>query len=301
MKQFYLAEITTKDKLLHQGIYFEPKKKGKKAIFWVHGLSGTFDGDLALHEAFSYACEKEGWGYAAFHNRGRNLIAGIRKLDGTPPKGHSYFLAGAGQEVFTESVFDIQAGVDFLVKQGFKEIILIGHSTGANKVCYFAATQKNPHVVGAVLAGPMSDRLDTTLQKEKVKKDIARMRDLIAQGKGDQLLLGYNFFPITPKRFLSLFEPGSTEDVFDYGDKKPKLRYFSKIRLPLMVLLAGDDEYADRPMKDIQKVFDTHAKSKQYKSMIIPGALHKFNGKEKEAIQAILDWLKSLNLQYRQY
>ncbi|MBI2404908.1 hypothetical protein HYV22_01870, partial [Candidatus Gottesmanbacteria bacterium] len=90
MKQFYLAEITTKDKLVHQGIFYRPTNSSGRAILWVHGLSGTFDGDIAIHEAFANVCEKEGWGYAAFHNRGRNLIAGIRKLDGTPPKGYSY-------------------------------------------------------------------------------------------------------------------------------------------------------------------------------------------------------------------
>ncbi len=294
MKQFYLAEITTKDKLVLQGIFSKPKHPGAKAILWVHGLSGTFDGDLAIREAFADVCEKGGWGYAAFHNRGRNLISGIRKLDGTLPKGYSYYPAGAGQEVFEENVLDIQAGIDFLVEQGFTEIILVGHSTGANKVCYFATTQKNPHVVGIVLAGPMSDRLDTSIDKKKMKRDLIRMHELVSKGKGDELLLGYQFFPITPKRFLSLFEPGSTEDTFDYGERKPKLTYFSRIRLPLFVVLAGKDEYADRPIKNIKIVFDEHAKSKHYKSVIIPKTLHKFNGKEKEFAQEIAEWANQI-------
>ena len=120
------------------------------------------------------------------------------------------------------------------------------------------------------------------------------MHRLVRSGKGDMLLLGYHFFPITPRRYISLFEPGTNEDTFDYGDTKSKMTYFSNIRLPLMVLLAGADEYADRPMKDIQKVFDAHATSKQYKSVIIPGALHKFNGEEKEVVEAIVTWITTL-------
>lgn len=294
MKQFYFAEIVTKDKLKHQGIYFAPSKKGKRAILWQHGLSATFYGEPPLSEALANACEREGWGYAFFNNRGHDLLAGTRKMDGTPPYGYSYYPAGAGQEVFTESVWDIEAGIEFLVGEGYSETILVGHSTGANKACYFAATQKNPHVVGVVLSGPMSDRLSAIKDPEKFKKDLAHMHELIDAGKGDELLVGYHFFPLTAKRFISLFEPGSAEDVFDYGEPEPKLATFSRIKIPLLVLLSGKDEAADRPMEEIKKAFDSHTTSPSYKSIIIPGAFHRFKDKEKEAVSAIIDWTRSI-------
>jgi alpha-beta hydrolase superfamily lysophospholipase len=294
MKQFYLTEIITKDKLQHQGIYFEPKKKGMRALLWHHGLSAQFYSGIPLYEAAADACAREGWGFAHFNSRGHDLIAGVHKMDGTPPYGYSYYPAGAGQEKFEECVFDIEAGIDFLVTQGYQEIILVGHSTGANKVCYYGATQKNPHVAAIVLSGPMSDRLHGITDYDKFKKDLAHMHELTDEGHGDELLVGYHFFPMTPKRFISLFEPRSVEDVFDYGEEEPKLKYFSQITLPLLVHLAGADEAADRPIEEIQKAFDSHAKSPTYKSVIIPGALHRFNGHETEAVVAIVDWAKTI-------
>lgn len=271
-----------------------PKKPIKRAILWVHGLSAAFYNDITLYEVMAEACDKKGWGFAIFNNRGHDLIAGIRKVDGTPPNGYIYYQAGAGKEVFTESVLDIDAGVSFLLEKGFSEIIMVGHSTGANKACYFAATQKNPHVKGVVLSVPMSDRLDPSIMPERRKKELIFMHKLITQGKGDELLLGYHFFPITPKRYISLFEPGSAEDTFDYGDAHPKMAFFSQIQLPLLVVLAGNDEYADRPIDEIKKVFDVHAKSKKYTSIVIFGALHKFNGSEKEAVRTIFSWASSI-------
>ena len=290
MKQFYLSEIVTKDKLVHQGIFYEPKAKGNRAILYVHGLSSVFYNEPVMTGMFADACETEGMAFASFNTRGHDMIAGIRKIDGTPPYGYSYFPGGAGYEAFKDSVLDIEAGIDFLVRHGFKDIILVGHSTGANKVCFFAATQKNLHVIASVLSGPMSDRLSSP----KDAKQLSFMRKLVKKGKGDELLLGHHFFPLTAKRYLSLYEPGSTEDVFDYGDKNPKLTYFSRITMPLLVVLSGKDEAADRPITDIQQIFDAKAKASTYKSVIIPDAPHRFNGYETLAVSTIVEWIKSI-------
>ena len=292
MKQYYLTEIITKDDLIHAGIYFAPLKKGKRAILWVHGLSATFYGSIPITDAFCDACEKESMGFAMFNNRGHDLLAGIRKVDPSKPRGFDHYPAGAGEEVFEESVLDIDAGVKFLLKQGYKEIIIVGHSTGANKLCYWAATQKNPHVVGVVLSGPISDRLSPTSKKYWYL--LPYLRFLTWVGLGNKLISGVSFFPATPKRLLSLLSPTSTEDVFDYGDNYPKLELFSKIVYPLMVIIGGNDDVADRPVRDIKKVFDAKHTVKKYHSVIIPGGTHTYTSVERAAVKAIIDWIKTL-------
>ncbi len=294
MKPFLMCELTTSDGLRHQGIYAEPVVKKKKAVLWMHGLSAAFYNDYELYEVIANALNDHGFGFAIFNNRGHDLIAGIRKYDGTPPNGYTYYPGGAGSENFEECVFDINAGIDFLVEKGFTEIILVGHSTGANKVCYYAASQKNSHVIGVVLSGAMSDRLGHPESEERRNEHILDMKQKIAEGKGDELFFGYHFFPITPKRYLSLFEPGSSEDTFDYGDANSNMTAFSHIQLPTLVLLGGADEYADRPVEQIAKVFDEHATSTHYKSVIIPDALHKFHGKEPEVAVALVEFINAL-------
>lgn len=294
MKQFYLTEIVTKDKLIHQGVFFKPKNFGKRAILYVHGLTSTFYGSVRMLEALAQACEKRGMGFAAFNNRGHDMIVSIRKVDKNNPKGYTHTNGGAGYEIFEDSIFDIDAGIQFLRDQGYGEIVLIGHSTGANKVCFWAATQKNEIVVGVVLASPLSDRLDTEIDKKKLKKDISFMKNLVKKGKGNELVLGYHYFPMTPKRFLSIFEPNSMEDMFDYGDEKPKLAYFSRIKKPLLVILGSRDEYLDRPVENVFEVFKRFTHSRRFQCVIIPSALHSFNGKEKEVVQTIIDWVRLL-------
>ena len=120
------------------------------------------------------------------------------------------------------------------------------------------------------------------------------MQKKIAEGKGDELLVGYDFFVLTPNRWMSLYKEGSAEDVFNYADGKKALKQFSKIPKPLLVLMGGQDEHADRPIEEIRKLFDSHAKSENYKSIIIPAATHSFEGKEKEEVEAIVSWAKML-------
>lgn len=116
---------------------------------------------------------------------------------------------------------------------------------------------------------------------------------LIAIGKGD-LLIPVSHFPGTPKRFVSLFTIGSEEDTFDYGDEQPTMKYFSKIKKPLLVIFGEKDESRDRSMKRIQKVFDLHAKSTRYSSILIKDGFQTFNGMEEELVSRIMHWSVSL-------
>lgn len=288
--KFSLEEIVTKDGLLLQGMYSESKIKKHRAVLWMHGLSSAFYHEVKLTKLLVEALDNEGWGFAHFNSRGHDVLAGIRKKDGTSPYGYSYYQAGAGAEIFEECILDIDAGIDFLFAKGYDEIILIGHSTGANKACYYAAEQNNSHVISVILSGPISDRLGFP----DAKKHLPFMKKLIREGKGDNLLFGYHFFPLTPKRFISLFDPRSSEDVFDYGEEEPKLVMFSKIKIPLLVILSQKDEAADRPVEVIQQAFDSHNTSSVYKSVIIPDALHRYNGHEPEVVLVIIDWITAL-------
>lgn len=294
MKQFYLAEIVTKDKLIHQGIFFRPKRSGKKAILWVHGLSGRFYGDLTMMEQFANVCEKRGWGSASFNTRGHDLISSIHKVDPASPSGFTYVYGGAGYEKFEECVFDIHAGVDFLVTQGFSEVFLVGHSTGALKVAYAEAIKSHPHVTGIILAGGLSDRLGPDVDYITLSKQVQRMEQKVGEGKGDQLIEGLSFFPMTPKRFISLNKKGSREEVFDYGEKNPKMTLLQRIIKPLFIIVSENDEYLDRPAKAVTAVFDKHTKFKHYKSMIFPGANHGFEGKECDFVKTVSDWISGL-------
>lgn len=296
MKQFYLAEVITKDKLVHQGIYFQPSRKNKKSILWVHGLTDNFYGDLHLMEELSSRCETEGWGLAAFNNRGHDIVSSITKLDPSLPKGKIGINGGSAYEAFEDCILDIDAGISFLVSQGFPEIVIAGISTGANKVCYYAGTQRDPRVAGVILSSPLSD---VPIGKKELGKNyrplIQKAETRVRNGKGNDIFLDYPAMMLTANRFLSLYREGSEEDVFPYYQKNPKSKVFTKIAIPLFVVLAGSDEYSDRPVSEIKQFFDAHQRSIRYHSVVIAGAFHSYGGKEKECADAMHSWMLRLS------
>lgn len=292
MTKYFLTECVTKDDVIHQGIYYEPKEKSDTAILYIHGLSSLFHGHLTTVDAFAEVGERMGIGFASFNNRGFCLISGPQKKDPNALTGYTHIAGGAGQEIFEDSVLDIDAGITFLMNQGYKRVVLVGRSTGANKACYYAGTVDDPRVIGVVLNSAISDRLEKS--KEELARDLPFMKKKIADGKGDELLVGYSFFPMTPKRYISLYEKGSTEDVFDYGDEHPEMKIYSQITKPLFVVMGGSDEHADRPVAEIVKVFDEKTTSQSYKSLIVPNALHGFEGLETDLAVTICSWVKTL-------
>lgn len=289
MKKYFLTEIVTKDEVIHQGVYYAPKQKSDTAILWIHGLSSTFHNHLPTADAFADVCETFHFGFASFNNRGFGLINGPQKKDTKELTGYTHIPGGAGQEKFEECIYDIDASITFLINQGYKKVFLVGLSTGATKACFYMGTVADPRVVGVVLSSPISDRLEKS--KEEIAKTLPGMKQRIAKGNGDELLMGYSFFPMTPKRYVSLYEKGSKEDVFDYGDDPPEMKVYSHIKQPLCVIFGESDEHADRPISDIQKIFDAKTTSLQYKSMIVPGALHGFDWMEQKLAQIVCDWI----------
>lgn len=292
--KFELVETVTKDGLIHQGMVSRPQRVGKKALLWVHGLTGRFYGDVKLMNLLGEACAKDGIAFASFNNRGHDVVSGIRKVDPNEPTGYMHVTGGASSEVFEESVFDIDAGISYLAEQGFDHVILAGHSTGANKVCYYAGNTHDPRVIGVVLAGPTSDRLSAHTDTEHYDENIQMLKDLIEKGKGDALLTKMHWFPITANRAWSLLAPNTKEDVFNYGDDKDTLTVFQNITAPLLVVLSENDETADRPVTEIKKVFDAHAGAKKYTSIIIPDATHGYEGKQDEFVHTVVEWAKTL-------
>ena len=63
--------------------------------------------------------------------------------------------------------------------------------------------------------------------------------------------------------------------------------------LPILVVWAEKDEYADRPARKITEWFERNTGA-NLKTLIVSSATHSFRGKEIQVALAIKKWMKSL-------
>lgn len=284
------VSFTTEDKKILNGLWFN-SPNATKAVIFVHGLtSNTFAGHSYILPAVD-----EDTSVLFFNNRGHDKVAQIKVQDPESPKGTRSELIGAAHEVFTDSKYDIQAAIDFVQGQGVNEITLAGHSTGCQKSVYYLAQGNNQkNVSGLILLCPLSDYAAAKNQDKDglLAKATDVAKELVASGRGSEILpSGVWPYCDDAQRFLSLFTQDSEEEIFMYAQPDKEPLTLKKVDIPMLIVFAEKDEYADRDTREIQAWFESQIASESQYS-IIQDSLHSFYRKEQEVSSVIKDWLK---------
>lgn len=290
MRPCIVVEIITPKKVLLNGLWFGPKKP-KRAIIFIHGLTGSAFSMRRVVDTLVDASTA----VMTFNNRGFEQVAEIAKIAG---KEHEYVRAGAGHEVFTDCADDIQGAVNCAKKMGVKEIYLAGHSTGCQKALYWASKNtKERAVKGILLFGPLSDYAGAVAEDKngKLARSVAYAKKLVRTGKPHELMpkdLG-PWFVCDAQRFLSLYTPDSIEEIFPYAQPERDPKILRSVRVPTLVLLAGSDEHADQPAEKIGEWFEKNLRMK-HKIVIVPRVKHSFRGGENAVASVIREFIKVL-------
>ncbi|MEK6982665.1 MAG: alpha/beta fold hydrolase [Candidatus Micrarchaeota archaeon] len=293
MPKFDFIDVVTKDKLLLPALVFEPTSSTKRtALIYVHGLGGDFYSNSEKANAFAEECNKYGFAFLTFNNRGSGYDAAVKKLDSKTDKGFVRVAAGRTYEKFSDCVYDIGAVISQAKKRGYNKIILIGHSTGANKVIYYLYKNQNQkNIVASVLTGALSDvPIQRKLSGKSYPKILALAKMLYKKGKGSVLLPeGSSDSPITAQRFLSLCVEKSEEDVFQYYLQNPAFTQLKSLKIPALFIIGEKDEYATTKPNQILK---TYSKLKSnFETVLIKGSLHSFNKMEKKLAKIVCTWI----------
>lgn len=73
-----------------------------------------------------------------------------------------------GRGIFDDTIYDIDAAVDFLTQEGFKNIFILGYSLGASMVLYWAGNRADSNIRGIILEGVHYSIPDT--QRKRLAK-----------------------------------------------------------------------------------------------------------------------------------
>lgn len=313
MKQTFstqLIEFPTSDDLMLPGLLFTPKNPTNKAAIFLHGngSASIFYSPTRAH-ALAQALTQKGITLLLFNNRGAHFIKTINKVEDPEAKTDSNYndvTLGTAYELIKDCIYDINGAIAYLHQQNFEEFYLIGHSSGANKICVYDHYQPKNIVKKYVLLGGGDDTgilYKKIGSQQKFKQYLKQAKEKIEQGKGKKMIPKYILDRwLSYQSFYDTINPDGDYNTFPFTEHlgglnlstKPLFRYFRGINKPTLVVYGEDDEHA--PFKsgfEANNILKQQvAGKKNFKFDIVSGADHSFHDQEHQLGEVIGDWLR---------
>lgn len=284
-----LVYVRSTDDIANGGAMFTASKSSAKpiAVIWIHGWGTNFYsptyamiGRALAARGYTTIC-----GNTRMHDLGN--VAGYRM--------GKRIRAGGYWGVASEEVRDLAAWIDFAGGQGFKHVVLVGHSAGWSAVRRYQSETQDGRVEGVVLASG-AVRGDTGPPDAD---QLTEARRLMAAGEGDALIRD-------PKRSFPSYISAAT--FLDIANAPPDLQDFfgvqtqtqhpgvTRIRCPLLAFFGtrgdvGNEEELEVLKSSIKR--QPHGPSR-VDTVMIQNADHMYTGEEAQVAQIIADWADRL-------
>ncbi|MBI4097438.1 MAG: alpha/beta hydrolase [Candidatus Levybacteria bacterium] len=286
-----LVRAETKDGLLLRGLYV-PGDKNKPAVIHIHG----FQGDFFTQEFPKKIAEKlheNNLAFIAVQNRGTGVESEIYT---TTTKG--WAAGGASFELLEEAYMDIDAWIKFLIDEGYKDIILQGHSLGTMKVVrYLFEGKRVDKVSKLILLAPFDImQLFEDATKGKGKEYLGIAEQKVKDGRGKEII---------PEHFLDAKMSYQTyvshhkQDDFEYMFAVHNTSYgfplLNKINIPVKIIVGTSDPYFNpanpgNPKEALDLLLKNIKKSE---GKLIEGAKHGYEGYEDIVAEEVLNFVNS--------
>ena len=141
-------KIETKRGVLLDGVLFAADGGADTVLIAITGIHGNFYSNpfyYNIGDTLSAA------GIDFIYAQTNDAFGAIRTMNTHTGREE---IIGSWNERFALADEDIEAYLDYATQQGYRHIILAGHSLGANKVIYYLSRHHNPRVEHFLLLSP---------------------------------------------------------------------------------------------------------------------------------------------------
>ena len=278
-----LLTLTSADGLSLDGAFFEPapgvSPKGPvDAMLLIHGSGGNFY--RTATKAMAEDLRNQGYACLAINTKGHDTV--------WSPQGSGEYYGNA-LEILDNSRHDLAAGIDYLWAKGYRNIGLLGHSMGAVKVGYYAATEDDDRLVTVIPISPVRLSYSYYMESddaEEFKSIIERADQMEAEDRAQELM--ELRFPIA-----QMFSAASYLDKHGPGERYNLVDLSPRIKVPMLVM-GGELETHTRLRDCPQDMVTAAVNSPRAEYVIIPGGNHSLLNSMEKASAMVLDWLGSL-------
>jgi pimeloyl-ACP methyl ester carboxylesterase len=293
-----LVSFEATDGIALAGLLYEPSRRTKRAVVFLHGTGGASVFDSRRTNLLAHELLVRGFAFLPFDNRGSHLVRRMRQQRGR----HSRSVGGGmAFERIRDCVADIDGAVRFLRSRGFTELFLAGHSTGANKIAVYDHYKKrSPFKKYVLLAGgDDTGMLYAQLGVRRFRAALRRARAMLAARRGDELVPpSLSTLPMSWRSLLDMINPDGDYNVFPFleamrgirlGRRRP-FRHVRGIRRPALYLYGERDEYCFGDVPRCVSILAGEVAGNA-ELAILEDAGHGFRGFEPELGALIAEWL----------
>ena len=270
------------------GLLYEPKRATNRVAVFLHGTGGASIFESKRTNVLATEFLNSGSAYFAFNNRGAHVMRRI---------GAS--MGGSAYERIRDCVLDIDGALGELRRRGYRDITLVGHSTGANKIAvYDHYKPRNRAKRYVLLAG--GDDTGMFLEQLGERRFRAMLTKARALKNGSDLVpRALSSLPMSWRAWYDMANPDGDYNVFPFLEvmrkirlgRKPRFRQVRGIRKPALFLYGENDEYCYGDVSRCVAILDEALGAKPNVELaILENADHGFSGREDELARVIIDW-----------
>ena len=297
-----LHSFESTDRVALPGLLYEPARGAKSVAIWLHGNGGaSVFYSAARMNALGEALTRRGVSFFTFNNRGAEVEKVLKRRKG---KASEYALLGFAHELIRDCVKDIDGAIAHLRGLGYRKFHLVGHSTGANKICLYdwKKRRRNP-VSSYVLLGPGDDVgiAYDQLGGERFHAALERARTEVSKGHGARIVpKALSPRPISWASLLDTIDPEGDYNVFPFleiirglklSKRRPLLREYSRISKGALVVFGERDEFCFGDVPACIDVLREFAPRRRCRFEVIANTGHSFHGAERELGEMIARFL----------
>ena len=291
----HLVRFEATDGIPLAGLLFEPKRKSNRAAIFLHGTGGSSVFESKRTNVLAAELVRAGIAYFPFNNRGAHVM---RRM-GDAMGGFSY-------ERIRDCVHDIDGAVRELRRRGYRDITLIGHSTGANKIAVYDHYKPRNSIKRYLLLGGGDDTgmLYDELGPRRFQSALAKAHAMIRARRGEELVpASISKLPMSWRSFYDMANPDGDYNIFPLREamrglrlsRRPRFRYHRAIRKPALFLYGEHDEYCvDSASRTVAALAEALGPKPNIELAIMADADHGFGGREKELAGVIVVWMEGL-------
>ena len=281
-----LISVANQEGLLLDGAFYAPAADAPDpgpvdAMLLIHGSRGNFCDPATKSMAEDLGAQ--GIACLALNTNAHDTI--WYNPPGLDYKGNAF-------EILENTMSDLRAGVDHLEQRGYRAVGLLGHSMGAVRVTYYAATQEDPRVAVVVPVSPVRLSYSYYLESEdseEFQANLETAQHLIDKGDPDGVFRVN--FPIP-----QFFSASSYLDKHGPFEKYNLINLADRVRVP-MLALNGSRETHTRLKGMAEDLARAAVNSPRASAIMVDEGEHSLVNRTTEASAAVLQWLAALALQ----